>query len=210
MIEVVKINDNLKLEIIKEGCEKTLNFYRKSINIESLSFTLGSSLYRDFKYDSNYFIIYSKYFNRPASANIEFLYDINNDKKIYLDEYISLDLIIKYMFIYTRDFDIETVLSVINKNNLKMATNEKIENMINYLRSNNENITRDEVVNYILKQYSGLSRYTNLPENISVIEYKKLMEEFYYKKLSFHRMPQTLDLEALKSKDKILAKKLKA
>lgn len=201
MVEVKVINENLKIEVAKDGNNKTINIYRKNVKIESLSFTIGSSLYKEFKYDSNYLLIYSKIFSKPASEKIEFLYDIQNDERVYLDEHENLETIIKYMFLYSRDFDIETVLSVINNNDLKIATEESVESFYNYLTTANSNITKEEVVSYILKQYPALSKYTSLPERISVVDYKKMMKEFYFTKLSFHRISQIIDLEKLNNKD---------
>jgi hypothetical protein len=107
---------------------------------------------------------------------IEAAYSIK-DRKILSVEHKRFRVLLEYMLVYKKGFDISQVLQTINDEELEIVEETEKEDLERYLTAECGHITHKEIVGYILKQYPALEKYTNLSGPISVIRYKKLTKE---------------------------------
>ena len=124
--------------------------------------------------------------------NIEAAYNIKNRSTVNLENK-KIKVLLEYMFISKKGFDIATVLSFINNIDLGVTEKEEVEDFIYYLTSGNKDINYNEILDYVLKTYPELTKYMNIKEKMSVIEYRQIVEEIGTNILRFHIMPQVVE-----------------
>lgn len=124
--------------------------------------------------------------------NIEAAYNIKNKSTVNLENK-KTKVLLEYMFVSKRGFDIATVLSFINNRDLGITEKDEVEDFIYCLTSGNKDITYNEILDYVLKAYPELTKYMNIKEKMSVIEYREIVEEFDTNILRFHIMPQVVE-----------------
>lgn len=135
--------------------------------------------------------------------NIEAAYDIKEERMLDLS-YKKLKVILEYMFISKRGFELTDILTLINKEDLQILDEESKGDLKRILTTGNDNITNEEVINYILSKYPMLKKYRNLSGPLSVIEYKKIEEELGQDIFRFHLMPQ--NLKFIEQENKVVEK----
>jgi hypothetical protein len=121
--------------------------------------------------------------NYPLS--IEGAYDIKNREVLDLDEAMKAKLDRNVLFKIGIKTDV--ILSIINKNDLRIANDQSINDVIDYL-TNNKYYPIEAVINYIYSCYPELIRYSNLNGPLSMAEYDAIMKDLP-EYLSFHSMP---------------------
>lgn len=201
-----KINNNLSIEIKKylNRTIVTLNKEGKKITLSDLK--TNSHFTSNIVHDENYIVIYSKeYIDDKIVLDVESAYNIKSDTILDVKKNKKLSTELLYMYIRQYGFDIAIVLSIINQANLNIATEDEIEHITRYLTNGNKSISREEITKYILSTYSQLNKYTNLSESLSVLDYRKLLDEIELKVLYFHKMPQIIDSTIEKQKLDVLA-----
>lgn len=194
MKNIININDSITIEINKKFGRTiiTLNKNGKKEVLSSLK--TNDYFWSDIKFDENYIIIYSRgCMVNQIPLKIECAYNIKTDTILDVQKDKKLANELDYMFISKQGFDIETTLSVINSSNLEASDNEDVKNMIKYLTNGNNNITKEEVINYIIKAYPLLLRFSQIETSITVMDYKMILKEFDSSCLYFHKMPQIID-----------------
>lgn len=194
MKNIININDSITIEINKKFGRTiiTLNKNGKKEVLSSLK--TNDYFWSDAKFDENYIIIYSRgCMVNQIPLKIESAYNIKTDTILDVQKDKKLATELEYMFISKQGFDIGTTLSVINLSNLEVADNDEVEHMIKYLTNGNNNITKEEVINYITKAYPLLSRFSQIKTPITVMDYKMILKEFDSSYLYFHKMPQIID-----------------
>lgn len=194
MKNIININDSITIEINKKF-GKTIITLNKNEQKEVLSnLKTNDYFWSDVKFDENYIIIYSRgCMVNQIPLKIESAYNIKTDTILDVQKDKKLATELDYMLISKQGFDIGTTLSVINSSNLEVADNKDVENMIKYLTNGNNNITREEVINYIVKAYPLLSRFSQIETPLTVMDYKMILKEFGSSYLYFHKMPQIID-----------------
>ena len=63
---------------------------------------------------------------------------------------------------------------------------------IKKVTAENDDITKEEIKEYILKVYPDFASYMNLMSTLSVIEYRKILSELNVEVCEFHIMPHLL------------------
>ena len=104
----------------------------------------------------------------------------------------KIKVLLEYMLISKKGFDLANVLSEINSSDLGLLDEDEKEDLSIYLTSGNMDISKDQIISYILNRYPQLKKYTELEGKLSVTEYRKIIDEladtFY-----FHMMSQDLN-----------------
>lgn len=198
----IKIINNLKVEenkkrkrtitsVIENGERKILT------DIETDDYFWSKVIF-----DENYIVVYSRgCMVNQIPLNVEAAYDIKEKRMLDLSNK-KLKVILEYMFISTRGFELTDILTFINNDDLKILDEETKDDLKRILTCGNNKITDEEVVNYILKKYPILLNYKNLRGPLSVIDYKKIEEEIGHEIFRFHLMPQSLKfLEEIRLED---------
>ena len=143
-------------------------------------------------FDENYIVVYSRgCMVNQIPLNIEAAYDIKEKRILDLSDK-KLKVILEYMFISTRGFELTDVLTFINQEDLKILDEESKGDLKRILTSGNSRITDEEVIKYILSIYPILANYRDLKGPLTVIQYKNIEEEIGQEVFRFHLMPQRL------------------
>ena len=100
--------------------------------------------------------------------------------------------IFKYMCMCKKEIDVAVILQFLNEEELIFAEEQEVSEFIKYITLADGSITRKEVEEYILKQYPGFTKYTNLTSDISIIEYRRILSDFNAGTCEFHIMPRIL------------------
>ena len=142
--------------------------------------------------DGEYFIESTIY--ECSESKITGLYSIKNQKLLNVKNRKLLELY-KQMFWIGRakTFELAFALSEINSENLGILTDEEKTQYYRYLTSGNKNITRDEVVNYILRKIPKLEKYSNLKNELSAMEYRLIAKDLGTMLLALRPIPQDLE-----------------
>ena len=188
----IKVNDNLSIEenkkrkrtitsIIEDGERKILT------DIETDDYFWSKVVF-----DENYIVVYSRgCMVNQIPLNIEAAYDIKEKRMLDLSNK-KLKVLLEYMFISTRGFELTDILTFINDEDLKILDEESKDDLKRILTSGNNKITDEEVIKYILSKYPILANYRNLKGPLTVIDYKNIEEEIGQEIFRFHLMPQRL------------------
>lgn len=144
-------------------------------------------------FNDTYIVAYSRgCFVNPIPLNIEAAYNIKEKRLIELSN--ETQILLKYMLLLKKEFDLAHVLQTINKENLDIIKEEEKEHLKTYLTAGNKNISQEEVINYILSTYPQLKYYTNLEGPLSVVEYQNIKNDLINVQFYFHIMEQDLEL----------------
>lgn len=188
MKKTIQINDTTSVEM-KEKFRRTIITLNKDSKKEILSdLKTDDYFWSDVVFDENYVIVYSR---GCIPLDIEAAYDIKEERLLDLSNK-KLKVILEYMFISTRGFELTDILTFINKEDLKILDEESKGDIKRILTSGNDKITDEEVINYILINYPIFSNYRNLRGPLSVIEYKNIAKQIGQEIFRFHLMPQSL------------------
>ena len=188
----IKVNNNLSIEenkkrkititsIIEDGQRKIL------ADIETDDYFWSKVIF-----DENYIVVYSRgCMVNQIPLNVEAAYDIKEKRMLDLSNK-KLKVLLEYMFISTRGFELTDILTFINDEDLKILDEESKGDLKRILTSGNNKITDDEVIEYIISKYPILANYRNLKGPLTVIDYKNIEEEIGQEIFNFHLMPQSL------------------
>ena len=188
----IKVNNNLSIEenkkrkrtitsIIEDGQRKIL------ADIETDDYFWSKVIF-----DENYIVVYSRgCMVNQIPLNVEAAYDIKEKRMLDLSNK-KLKVLLEYMFISTRGFELTDILTFINDEDLKILDEESKGDLKRILTSGSNKITDDEVIEYIISKYPILANYRNLKGPLTVIDYKNIEEEIGQEIFNFHLMPQSL------------------
>lgn len=194
MKEVKKVNDNLDIEI-QTGFKRTVISVNKDNEKIILSdLETDEFFWANVTHDDNYIVVYSGgCFLNQKGIQVEKAYNIESNTVVEVENNPKLAENLKYMLVDRLPFDTSTVLSVINKKNIGHTTEEEITDLINYLTSENPQITLDEVIEYIVDTFPVLENYQNMEDTITIEDYKDVTKKVGCSKLFFYKMPQIID-----------------
>lgn len=142
--------------------------------------------------DDNYIVAYSRgCMVNQIPLNIEAAYSIKNKRLLDLSNK-KIKVLLEYMLIAKRGFDLANVLSEINNSDLELLNEDEKEDLSRFLTSGNKGIPHTNVINYILQFYPQLKKYTELKDKLSVSEYRNIGEELNESTFWFYAIPQEL------------------
>lgn len=142
--------------------------------------------------DDNYIVAYSRgCMVNQIPLNIEAAYSIKNKRLLDLSNK-KIKVLLEYMLIAKRGFDLANVLSEINNSDLELLNEDEKEDLSRFLTSGNKGIPHTDVINYILQFYPQLKKYTELKDKLSVSEYRNIGEELNESTFWFYAIPQEL------------------
>ena len=192
MKEIFKLNDTTSVEKKKQFKRTIITLNKNSQKVVLSDLKTDDYFWSDVVFDENYVVVYSRgCMINQIPLNIEAAYDLKEERMLDLS-YKKLKVILEYMFISKRGFELTDILTFINKEDLQILDEESKGDLKRILTTGNENITDEEVINYILSKYPIFSKYRNLRGPLSVIEYKNIEEEIGQDIFRFHLMPQSL------------------
>ena len=192
MNEIYQLNDTTSIEK-KKHLKRTIITINKNSQKQVLSnLKTDDYFWSSVTFDKNYVVVYSRgCMTNQIPLNIEAAYDIKEERILDLSNK-KLKVILEYMFISKRGFELTEILTFINKEDLQILDEKSKDDLKRILTIDNYDITDEEVINYILNKYPILSKYRNLKGPLSVIEYKNIEKEIGQNIFRFHLMPQNL------------------
>lgn len=198
----IKITDNLKVEENKKRKRTITSVIENGERKILTDIETDDYFWSKVVFDENYVVVYSRgCMVNQIPLNVEAAYDIKEKRLLDLSNK-KLKVILEYMFISTRGFELTDILTFINKEDLGILDEESKDDLKRILTCGNNKISDEEVLNYIFKKYPILLNYRNLKGPLSVINYKKIEEEIGQEIFRFHLMPQSLKfLEEIRLED---------
>lgn len=202
---VIKINEELQIEIIKTKNETETYLIENGEKRVLSILETDEYFWCDVLYDENYIIVYSRgdMFTQIPLV-IEVAYNIKTKKMVDLSNR-ELKKLLENRFLFKKYFDLKDVLSFINDVDLKLVSSKDgLIRLKEYLTSGNEQVDRQKIIEYILKEYPILEKYSSIENPPYVKDYLKLIEEIGESYFCFHSMPIDLGEETkmmVKSKD---------
>ena len=183
--KLITITSNLSLEIVKDGSDTII--YLSESNDKRILYIYYPNKFNSFLYDDTYIVIYTK--DKYHKLNLEVAYNYKTKRLVNLSNN-KLRYLLEYRFLLKQCFDLRVILSFINQIDLKLISSpNELINLKDFLTSGNSNITNQEIIEYILKNYPILKRYTNLTQPLYVTDYLKIIEDIGHESLYFHIMP---------------------
>lgn len=197
MEKLTKVNDNLCIEELNDGNKTITSIIVNGKKKELTNIKPSNYFFSNVIYDENYIVVYSRgCMMNQIPLDIEAAYDIKNNKMLDItDEEIVRKL--KYIYICKQNIHITNILTFINKEELSILEVSKRGYLKHYLTGGNNNISDEEVIDYIIKQYPIFSNYRNIKGPLTFLGYKELCDEIddsesHY--FSFHMMSKSLEL----------------
>lgn len=188
----LKVNDEMEIGIDGGNGRTCITVY-DCVNGSTVLSDLETSEYftSDVKFNEYYIVAYSKgCMANQIPLNIDGAYSIKDKRKLELSN--KLKELLENMLVCCKNFCLTHVLTAINYQDLQLLDVEDADILMNYLSAKNPNISKSEVVDYILQCYPSLKPYANLEGPISVERYKAIEKELGKTSCFFHSMSQDL------------------
>lgn len=150
----------------------------------------------DYAFNENYIVAYSRgCMVNQIPLKVEAAYDMANKKVIPVTK--KNKAIFEYMCIAKKGVHADVILEFLNDNKLDIAETDEVDDFVRYVTAGNVDITREQIVAYILTQYPILEKYMNLEEKLTAKKARRIIEEIGDSVLRFHIMPNILNEEFL-------------
>lgn len=196
-----RINDNLSVKIVESLKRKKVfvNHNNKEILLANVKKITEYFWVRTVN-DENYIVVYSRGdMSNRIPLKIEAAYNIKNRSIVDLSN-PKIEVLLEYMLICKKGFDVANVLEYINDYPLEIIDEDEKEDLAIYLTCGNTEISRTEIIKYILDNYPQLKEHMNYTEKLSVIQYRNIIDSLETDTLWFHEMPQIIDLSPVERK----------
>lgn len=196
-----RINDNLSVKIVESLKRKKVfvNHNNKEILLANVKKITEYFWVRTVN-DENYIAVYSRGdMSNRIPLKIEAAYNIKNRSIVDLSN-PKIKVLLEYMLICKKGFDVANVLEYINDYPLEIIDEDEKEDLAIYLTCGNTEISRTEIIKYILDNYPQLKEHMNYTEKLSVIQYRNIIDSLETDTLWFHEMPQIIDLSPVERK----------
>lgn len=186
-----QINEQLSIEQIKNHNRTIISVIDGKDKILLSDIKTNDYFWSKFVFNDTYIVAYSRgCMVNQIPLNIEAAYNIKEKKLIDLDK--KTKVLLEYMLICKRGFDLANVLQEINEHDLGILEEIEKEDLRTYLTIGNKDIPQEQVINHILSTYPQLKDYTNLESPLSVIEYRDILNNLENSTFYFHIMEQDL------------------
>jgi len=183
-IEIVENNGKQEIVLTIDGISKTI------YELDSYS----DEHYCNFIEDGKYIIVFETRvvdsddpYYKTSFRHAKAVYDLENNELLDLNEETKNRLY--GMYLAKRCYSLKVVLTLLTGNNLTIDK-DAVNEFYQYLTGNNDDITIDEVRNYILTCYPLLASFKDIKSYR--LNKKKIEEAFNQKYLTFHSMKQDL------------------
>ena len=202
MKEIKYINDNLFVTTAY-GLKRTkvfVNHYGKEVLLANVK-KIADFFWIKTVNDENYILVYSRGdMSNQIPLCIEAAYNIKNKSIVDLSNN-KTRVLLEYMLISKRGFDLATVLEYINNYPLQIVDEEEdIDLVERYLTCGNKEISKSQIIKYILENYPELEKHMNYTGTLSVIQYRDIIDSLGTDTLWFHEIPQIVDLSPIEKK----------
>ena len=192
MVNVIKINDNISIEVKKSEFRTVITLNRNGEKIILSDSYTDYAIMCDVAYDDNYIVVYTKDNTiNQFPLEIECAYNIKTNTFFNVRRNSKLAENLEMMLINKRMFNIAPVILWLNQKDIELGFQDETARFISYLTNDNKNITKDEIVSYILKEYPVLSNYLGL----TLTDCKKVINDIGGECLFLHKIPQIIDKE---------------
>lgn len=193
-----RINEDLVLEqeeLYSEKDMSTRTIITLVVNGERyvlINVKTSDGLSADVIYDENYVVAYTRgSMAMPMPEKIECAYDIKNKGFVYLNKNAREKL--EAMYISAKSISLKTMLAIINGYAVPEKKKGEIREAIDYLKGGNENISDEEVIEYIFKKHPELREFSHYKNPLTIYEYEDIVERIGETVYFLHIMPQRLD-----------------
>ena len=183
--------------LIKENRFKKGKLYRVGIDKDKMILLSPTSKsdYAGLTGIKGCYYLESGYHNsNDGSITVTALYSVKHHKFLDVKNAKLISLYKKmYWLGNSTGYDFIFPLSLVNYEDLGILSEEEKRVFINYLKSGNNKISDDEVINCILKGIPKLERYRNLKKGLTVSEYRDIINDIGMKEVFFRPIPQDLE-----------------
>lgn len=187
----IEINKELTIEQINKRNRTIISVIDGNDKILLLDIKTNDYFWSKFVFNDTYVVAYSRgCMVNQIPLNIEAAYNIKEKRLIDLDK--KTKVLLEYMLICKRGFDLANVLQEINEQDLDILESIEKEDLRTYLTIGNKDIPQEQVINHILSTYPQLRDYTNLKGPLSVVEYRNILDNLENTTFYFHIMEQNL------------------
>jgi len=192
MKHYIKLNNGLTIEQINERNRTIISVINDKEKILLLDIKTNDYFWSKFVFNDTYVVAYSRgcMYNQ-IPLNIKAVYNIKEKRLIDLDK--KTKVLLEYMLIFKRGFDLANVLQEINEQDLGILEEIEKEDLRTYLTIGNKDIPQGKVINHIISTYPQLKDYTNLEGPLSVVQYRNISSNFEDSTFYFHIMEQDLE-----------------
>lgn len=185
------LNNGLTIEQIKRINRTIISVIDGKEKIHLSDIKTNDYFWSKFVFNDTYVVAYSRgCMINQIPLNIEAAYNIKDKRLIELDK--KTKVLLEYMLICKKGFELANVLQEINEQDLGVLEEIEKEDLRTYLTAGNKDIPQEEVINYILSTYPQLQKYTNLQGPLSVSNYRNILDNLNNKIFNFHIMEQDL------------------
>ena len=192
MKHYIKLNEDLTIEQIKKRNRTIISVIDGKDKIPLSDLETNEYFWNKFVFNDTYVVAYSRgCMINQIPLNIEAAYNRKEKRLIELNP--KMKVLLEYMLICKKGFELANVLQEINEQDLAILEEIEKEDLRTYLTSGNKDIPQKEVINYILSTYPQLQEYTNLKRPLSVVDYRNILDNLDNVTFKFHIMEQDLE-----------------
>jgi len=185
------LNKGISIEQIKKRNRTIISVIDRNDKILLSDIKTNDYFWNKFVFNDTYVVAYSRgCMVNQIPLNIEAVYNIKKKRLIDLDK--KTKVLLEYMLICKKGFDLANVLQEINEQDLGILDDIEKEDLRTYLTIGNKDIPQEQVIDYILSTYPQLKDYTNLDGPLSVIEYRNILDKLENLTFYFHIMEQDI------------------
>ena len=192
MEKITKINDSLSVKEDNRKNRTIISVIDGDKEVLLSDIETDDYFWNKWVYDENYVVAYSRgCMVNQIPLTVEAAYSIKNKRLLNMQNERIKELL-EFMLICKKGFDLTQILTEINSSDLGLLSDDKKDELRNYLTSGNKNINKKDIMSYILEAYPQLEKYASLTEKLSVSEYHSIEEELDESTFWLHAIPQDL------------------
>ncbi len=190
--QMIVLNEQLIVGITTTKKRTIISLYENGIKKLLSDKETGNYFWSKVAYNEYYIVAYSRgCMVNQIPLNIDAVYSIKDKKMLDLCNK-RLRVMLEYMLVCRKAFDLTHVLTTINSIELGLVDVNKSNCLADYLTCGNSAISHEQILWYILNQYPKLRDYINLVAPISVVKYKEIVNNLAGETYYFHVIPQEL------------------
>ena len=188
---LIHINDELKVKVDTQRNRTRICLYENGVEKILSDIRTWDGFWSKTEHNEYYIVAYSRgCMANQIPLNIDAAYSIQEKRLLTLSP--KLEELLENMLVAKKGFGFAQVLQAINETDLQIIGKRESNKLVNYLTAGNPNISKQEVIEYILKCYPEFKKYTNFKGIISVLKFEKLKAEFGDNTYFFHIIPQDI------------------
>lgn len=208
MEKITNIKENLQVKEVIKKKRTIISVIDNGQEILLSDIKTDDYFWNKWIHDDNYIVAYSRgCMINQIPLNIEAAYSIKNKRLLDMSNK-KIKVLLEYMLIGKRGFELANVLSEINNNDLGLLSEDEKEDLSRFLTLGNKNISHEDIINYILQVYPKLKKYMEIKNKLSVSEYRNIKEELNESTFWFHAIPQELTFLENSTSDELSSDRL--